>query len=176
MGSNLRETIYKQFLDIVRGRSDGTCYQYNQCDFSQFTEGPYDTILNIIDTSCDECGRVSKTSIFIDYTNICYEDLCCPEWIAYLERKASELLARICRRPAELDCKSCSGCRPKPATWKPCPGKIIRYVPCEEQPIELNPPRQIIEQKCPCSSECDPCRRTIRPRHTFFCLGSPVNQ
>jgi len=150
---DLVAAIFDQFVRIAMLLPAGDCLSaWDRCNFDYGVErvGP-NMIMTVTYSNVDRCCRVRCPSVRLDYTNICYEDLCDRQWLAYLGKAARMLLAAVCP-PKPVSCLKKRECRKEPECWRP--------KPCCDTTIITKcapPPRPIIIQDHEEYEECDEC-------------------
>lgn len=149
--AGLENNIFQQFLRFAMRLPAGDCLDaMDRCNFDYNTERiGINRIMNIWYTHTDACCRTRCPMVRVDYTNICYSDLCDEQWLVYLGKAAEELVEAICP-PQPIVCLAKRKCRDVPKCWKPepCCNTTIITKCVQPKPVIV----QAYEQE-----ECDEC-------------------
>lgn len=165
--ADLTGAIFQQFVRVAMRLPAGDCLSaLDQCQFDYTVERVGgNRIMTICYLAIDRCCRTRAPAVRLDYTNICYEDLCDLEWLDYLTRVAHQLVDDICPAPA-VNCRPKRACRTEPKCWRPkpcCDTTIItKYVKPRPEVIIHDYEEQ--EECMECVPVCKPCRQEKPPR------------
>lgn len=157
---NLVKVIFEQFLDIVERKAKKTCYEFDECDFNyRVVEAAKHKLLIVIFEHEDQCGRREDVTATVDITNICFEDLTSCDWIAYLEKIATEYVNDICPKKFAIVKETPRPCRERPVCFQPAACRTVTTIIKKRPPPPEEECEVIIEQPCPCLPKCErvPC-------------------
>ena len=158
MTSHLVQTIYDQYLEIIRKISKKACFEFDECSFNyRLREAAHHTLIEVVYEYKDCCGRHKYVTSTIDITNICYEDLTTCKWVQYLQRLAAEFVNDICPKKFIIK-EETKRCRQEPKCWEPFACTKTTTVIKKIKPIVHEPECEvIIEEECPCQCKREPC-------------------
>lgn len=168
MANNLVKLIFDQFLEYVDRFSKKSCFEFEECDFDyRIRELAGHRLIDVVYVIEDKCGRRRDAIVTIDFTNICYEDLCTHIWINYLIKLAHEFIEEICPKKLVINCDKPRKCRKQPHCWEPIPCLTTTTIIKKQKHVEPEPDCEIIvENECECIPVCH--RTKCQPKHCLI--------
>jgi len=166
MVETLAKIIIGQFVGIVEKRSEECHIKWDKCAFKLVSRQYFDRLVIEIgykETKCDPLNVfLSNPLVIIDFTDIKEKNLDNPQWIAYLEKKASLLLTKIEEKKGKLLPEKCCSGKHDCAPTNKC-DCIYReeYYLCRDKKPECDKPYD--QWGKPCKKEEHKCKNKPEP-------------
>ena len=149
-------------MDILQDYLKKKCLKFNRCEYTYATKvTPSNKTIKITNKRYDSCNVEHVAIAYIDYTNICFENLCKSSWRCYLKEIAIRFAEDI--YPPKIDiCVERDECEELPE-WRPYPFRIDTVIYKESPKAQQCVDRTIYVEKCkdPCARDPEPVEQSI---------------